>query len=174
MLIFELDLDLSWVPPLAPAQQQAAVIGRFLNTGAAGVIMELLSFSIPLDLNGLEAKKIEFKDCIVPYFNSQGLCECIEVIWLKSRWIWTGKILTQVSVTVLLSNLIVVSKSFQTFDVDHRLCLAIVSLKTVFPRVLLLAVHDEQRMYCTIFRNYKSVISDDLKGEVILKQSKKS
>lgn len=86
MFVLELDLDLSCVLSLTPAQEQAAVTPTFLCLCIV-VILELFSLFVPLNLYGLMANKMHFEDGIVPHFNCHGLHESTEVVRVKPRGI---------------------------------------------------------------------------------------
>ena len=74
VFVLELDLDLSRVLPLAPAQEQAAATRRFLDP-CVGAILQLFSLFVPLNLYRLMADKMHFEDGVVAHFNCHGLNE---------------------------------------------------------------------------------------------------
>lgn len=78
VFVLELDLDLSRVLPLTPAQEQAAATPRFLDP-CVGAILQLFSLFVPLNLYRFMADKMHFEDGILAHFNRHGLNEITEV-----------------------------------------------------------------------------------------------
>lgn len=87
MFVLEFDLDLSCVLPLAPGQEQAAVTCRCLYLCVV-VVLELFSLSVPHNLNGFMAKKVQSEDSVVPNFKCHRLAERTEVFRVKSGGIY--------------------------------------------------------------------------------------
>lgn len=78
MFVLQLDLDLSCIFSVAPAQQQAALATTFLYLCVA-VIVKLIPLLVPLHLDGLVANKMDFEDGVVTHFDCKRLSERVEV-----------------------------------------------------------------------------------------------
>lgn len=68
VFVLQLDLDLSSILSVAPAQQQAALAATFLYLCVA-VITKLIPLLVPLHLDGLVANIMHFKDGVVTHFD---------------------------------------------------------------------------------------------------------